>query len=274
MDLRPFFPMLAILLLPLLALAVPDKAASNDKVAAEKTYHDIMTVLDKEDIILSYDDLLKIYEIINTSEDHIPGMEKILWRLMQQRNEHPRVDQMILIFTARLIGGSTHEIAHASKMFENLILNKRANLWTVSFAAKALGDYIIDLKDGDYLADLLEKRVESLIEKENSAPDEYYGFHFLPPPADIYIKNTISHPAEQKRREYTRRYYYTLRSRISEEQIKKYLLFLDSHGEVNSGRKIDFTMKYLFDNLQAIQAAMAQAPEGELSANNRLNQKH
>jgi hypothetical protein len=252
---------------------LPNQAISNEEIFAEDTYQNIMALLDKEDIFLSYNDLLKIYETITTSEDQIPGMEKILRRLMQERNEHPRVDQMIIIFTAKLIGGSQHEIAHISKMFEDLMQNKRANLWTMSFVAKALGDYFIDLKDGDYLADLLDDRIESLIEQESNSTDEYYGFHFLPPPTDIYIKNIISRPEEQKRREYTRRYYYILRSQHSEEQIKNYLLFLDKHGQINSNRKIGFSMKYLFNNLEVIQAAIAQEQKGELSSKNRLDQQ-
>ncbi len=269
MLIRLFFQSLIIFLLYFITLALPKQAISNEEIAAEKTYQNIMALLDKEDIFLSYTDLLQIYETITTSEDHIPGMERILRRLMEERNEHPRVDQMILIFTAKLIGGSKYEIAHVSKMFEDLTLNKRANLWTVSFVAKALGDYFIDLKDGDYLADLLDRKIEILIEKESSSPDEYYGFHFLPPPITLYIKNIISRPAEQKRREYTRRYYYMLRLRNSEEQIKNYLLFLDKHGQINSKRKIDFSMKYLFNNLEVIQAAIAQEQTGELSSKNR-----
>lgn len=254
-----------------MTLALPKQAISNEEIVTEKTYQNIMALLDKDDIFLSYNDLLTVYETITTSEDHIPGMERILRRLIKKRNEHPRVDQMILIFTAKLIGESKHEITHVSKMFEDLMLNKRANLWTVSFAAKALGDYFIDLKDGDYLADLLDRRSESLIDKESSSPDEYYGFHFLQPPSTMYIKNIISRPAEQKRREYTRRYYYMLRLQNSEEQIKNYLLFLDKHGQINTKRKIDFSMKYLFNNLEVIQAATAQEQKGELSSKNRLD---
>ncbi len=208
---------------------------------------------------------------VTTSEDHIPGMEKILFRLLEERNEHPRVDQMILIFTAKLIGGSKYEITHVSKMFEDLTQNKRANLWTVSFVAAAFGDYFIDLKDGDYLADLIDRKIESLIEKESSSPDELYGFHFLPPPTTEYIKNIISRPKEQKRRELTRHYYYMLRLQNSEEEIKSYLLFLDKHGQIDTKRNIDFSMKYLFNNIELIQAAIAKEQKGELSSNNRLD---
>lgn len=261
---RLFLQTVIIVLLPLTTLALPEEAVSNEKIAAARIYQDVMAILDKEEIFLSYDDLLKIYTTITTSKDRIPGLEKILRRLMEKRNEHPRVDQMILIFTAKLIGGSKQEIPHVSIMFEDLTRDKRANLWAASFVAKALGDYFIDLQNGDYLAGLLDSRIDSLIAKENSSPDEYYGFHFLPPPADIYIKNIISRPAEQKRREYTRRYYYMLRSRNSEEQIRNYLLFLDKHGHLTTGKEIDFRMKYLYDNFEEVQAAAAEKQDSEL----------
>ena len=127
-----------------------------------------MLLLDKEDKFLSYNDLIKIYETITSSENHIPGMEKILLRLMNERNEHPRVDQMILIFTAKLIGSSKQEIANVSDLFKALILNERANLWTISSVGKALWAYFIDLEDGDHLADMIERKIESLVEKQRS----------------------------------------------------------------------------------------------------------
>ena len=148
---RIFFLLLIAILLHLMTLALPKQAISNEKIVTDKTYQDIMLLLDKDDKFLSYNDLIKIYETITSSENHIPGMEKILLRLMNERNEHPRVDQMILICTAQLIGSSKQEIANVSDLFEALILNERANLWTISSVGKALWAYFIDLKDGDHL---------------------------------------------------------------------------------------------------------------------------
>ena len=256
-----------------MTLALPKQAFSNEKIVAEKTSQDIILLLDKEDKYLSYNNLLKIYEKITASEDHIPGMEKILLRLVEKRNEHPRVDQMILIFTAKLIGSSKQELTNVSDLLKALILNKRANLWTVSFAAAALGEYFIDIKDGEHLADMIDRKIESLIVKDNSSNDELYGFHFLPPPTTEYIKNIIAGPEEQKRRELTRLYYYLLRSRNSEAQIKGYLLFLDKHGQVDTKREIDFSMKYLFKNIELIKAAKAKEQRGELSSDNLIDQQ-
>ncbi len=83
-----------------MALALPKHAMSNEEIFPDNTYQDITLLLDKEDKILSYNDLVNIYQTISASDDHIPGMEEILLRLLQERNEHPRVDQMILIVTA------------------------------------------------------------------------------------------------------------------------------------------------------------------------------
>ncbi len=267
-----FFLLLIAILLPFMPIALPEQAIGNEKTVTDQTYRDIMLLLDKGDNFLSYNDLIKIYETITSSEDHIPGMEKILLRLMEERNEDPRVDQMILIFTAKLIGSSKQEIANVSDLFEALIVSKRANLWTVSFTAKALGDYFIDIKNGEHLADMIERKIESLIEKGRSSTDEFYGYHFLPPPDTEYIKNIISRPEEQKRRELTRYYYYMLRLQYSEEQIKNYLLFLDKHGPIDTKRKIDCSMKYLFDNIELIQAAIAKEQKGEFSSENRITQ--
>ena len=271
MLMRILFQFSIVFLLYSIVLALPKQAFCNEQIVAEKTYQDIILYLDKDDTFLSYNDLLKIYEKITTSEGHIPGMEKILFRLMEKRNEHPRVDQMILIFTAKLIGSSKQELANVTDLLKALILNKRANLWTVSFAAAALGSYFIDIKDGEHLADMIDWKVERLIEKDNNSIDELYGFHFLPPPATEYIKNIISSPKEKKRRQLTRHYYYRLRSRNSEEQIKGYLLFLDKHGQIDTNRKIDFSMKYLLINLELIKAAIAKEQKGELSSGNRID---
>ncbi len=249
-----------------MALALPKHAMSNEEIFPDNTYQDITLLLDKEDKILSYNDLVNIFQTISASDDHIPGMEEILLRLLQERNEHPRVDQMILIVTAKLVGSSKQEITNVTRIIESLTLNKRANMWTIGFVGEALGDYFIDLKNGDHLADMIEKKVESLIEKQKSSTDEYYGFHFLPPPTTEYIKNIISHPKEQKRREATRNNYYLLRMQNSEEQIKAYLLFLDRHGEIDTRRKIDFSMKYLLINIESIKAAISKEQQDKLSS--------
>ncbi len=257
-----------------MTLALSDQAISNEKIVPNKIYHDLMLLLDKEEQFISYTDLLKIYETITTSEDYIPGMNKILFRLMAERNEHPRVDQMILICTAKLIGSSKHEIPHASDLLRALIVNERTNLWTASFVAGALGDYFIDLENGARLADMIDRKIDSLIEKESNSTDEVYGFHFLPPPTTEYIKKIISQPKEQKRRESTRLYYYTLRMEYSEEQIKDYLLFLDKHGQIDTKRKIDFTMKYLFKNIELTQAAIVVKEQNrESSTDNHSEQQ-
>ena len=246
--------------------ALPGQAIGNEKIEAKNQYQDLMLILDKDDTFLSYTDLFTIYETITASKNHIPGMDIILFRLMSERNEHPRVDQMILIFTAKLIGSSKHEIPHVSDLLETLIRNKRTNLWTAGYVAEALGDYFIDLQDGDRLADMIDRKIDDLIEKEKSSTGEFYGFHFLPPPTTEYIKNIISRPDDQKRRESTRNYYYALRMQYSEEQIKDYLLFLDKHGQIDTNRKIDFTMKYLLTNIELTHAAFIKEQNGELSS--------
>ncbi len=255
-----------------MTLAFPGQALSNEKKVSEKQYRDLMLLLYKENTNISYTDLLTVYEIIATTEDNIPGMDKILSRLMAERNEHPRVDQMVLIITAKLIGSSNQEIPHVSDLFKALIHNKRTNLWTAGFVAEALGDYFIDLEDGEHLADMIDGKIDSLIVKESRNKEEYYGYHFLPPPNTEYIQNIISRPEEQKRRESTRRYYYALRMQYSEEQIKEYLVFLDKHGQIDTRGKIDFTMKYLFNNIELTQAAFSKEKKSDLSSGTRREQ--
>ncbi len=256
-----------------MTLAFPGQALSNEKKVAKKQYHDLMLLMDKEDEVISYTDLLKIYTTITTSEDHIPGMDKILFRLMGERNEHPRVDQMVLIITAKLIGSSNQEIQNVSDLFKALIHDKRTTLWTAGFVAEALGDYYIDLDDGEHLADLVDTKIDGLIAKESSTPAEIYGHHFLPPPTTKYIQNTISGSKDQKRRESTRRYYYALRMQYSEERIKDYLVFLDEHGQIDTKEKIDFTMKYLFNNIDVIITAFNIEKKNELSSDARVEQQ-
>ncbi len=253
-----------IVLVHFMPMALPEQAIGHEDIFAEKTYHESMLLLDKEDKFLSYNDLLKIYGTITASEGYIPGLEKILLRLMEKRNDNPRVDQMILIFTAKLIGESKQEISHVTDFLEALLLSERANLWTVSFVAGALGDYYIDLKDGDHLADMIDRKIERLTEKQKISPDEFYGYHFLPPPTTQYIRNIISSPKERQRREATRLYYYSLLLHNNEEQIKNYLVFLDEHGHIDTHGKIEFSMKYLFYNIELIQAAMAKEQISEL----------
>lgn len=247
-------------------LALPGQALSTEKKGANRQYHDLMWLLDNEGKVISYADLLTIYNTITTTENHIPHIDEVLSRLLAERNEHPRVDQMILIITAKLIGTSKQEIPNVSVLLKALILDTRTNLWTAGFAAEALGSYYIDLEDGELLADMVDGKIDSLIEKERGTPAEFYGYHFLPPPTTEYIQNIISHPKEQKRRESTRLYYYALRMQYSEDQIKEYLLFLDKHGQIDTKEKIDFTMKYLFDNIELTQAAFSKEKMSKLSS--------
>ena len=54
---------------------------------------------------------------------------------------------------------------------------------------------------------------------------------------------------------------------------KGYLLFLDKHGQIDTKRKLDFSMKYLLINIELIKAAIAKEQKGELSSDNRIDQQ-
>jgi len=217
----------------------------------DAAYRQVAAILDSEHSELSYDDLQKVYNLIVAAEYCLPKLDEIITQLMGKRNPHPRVDQMILIYSARIIGSTTRRIDHVAAIFEKLIANDRTNLWVMSSVAEALGDYFIDLEEGERLASLVEKKINMLAAREAEQKEEFYGYHFQPPPKTEMIKSMIAGTEPRKKREISRIYYYNLRLNYSEEQIVSFLNYLDKKGLL-AKRRDGAAFKYLFNHLEDV----------------------
>ena len=195
---------------------------------------------------MDHDTLMQVYTRITTSSRAVDRIEHLLGQLIRQRNPDPRIDQMILIFAARLMGQSTAVIPDAGVLFESILRQEeRLNEWVIAFVAEAIADYPHDLADGDRLVDLMQERLTRIRSRDRSE-EEYFGFHFLPPPKSHQIRTYLAGIPERRRREMERiRYYMLVQAGIAEADILGAFTYLKTHGAPDDGRPCPDLMQCL-----------------------------
>lgn len=241
----------------LCALALPatdEPIYSPPEKAGIETYLAIQDNLEKSGGTIDYDTLMLVYTSIDQSKHPIPHIDQLLKSLMNKRNNNPRIDQMILIFSARAIGNSKFPIPNVYEIFESILKkNSRLNEWVIFFVAASIGKYPFDIPDGDTLADLLEKKLDQITETNASTPKESFGFHFLPPPKSDYIISYIRGIQEQRTREIERNSYYSLiQNGFSETEIENALKRIQKHGIPGTGEKCPLPLKHIRFNVDSV----------------------
>jgi hypothetical protein len=212
-------------------------------------YLTIKSILDKDGATIDYDNLMRIHQAMVRPSHPIAQMDQLLRQLIHKHNEDPRVDQMILIFAAEIIGHSPYAIPNAQELLESILAQgSRVNEWVISFAAAAIHAYAYDLPDGDMLVDSMEAKLAQVRSMDRSQ-EEYFGFHFLPPPKSDFIREYINGIGERRIRQQERnRYYAMINNGLTESQIETALKFLAINGTPGSGEKCTLLMKCLIQN--------------------------
>ena len=232
-----------------------DTTDSEAQKAGYQTYLKIQTALEACSVTIDYDTLMQVYGTMVKSQHRIPHMDQLLYSLIGKRNDNPRVDQMILIFSARAIGNSKFQIPHVYDIFE-VILNQdnhRINDWVISFVAACIGRYPFDMPKGDQLVDLLEQRQNQIAISNASDSKEFFGFHFLPPPRNAYIISYLKGIEEQRLREFERTHYYALiQNSITENEIVTALQRIQGDGTPGSVKTSRQPLKYLLANMDSL----------------------
>lgn len=224
----------AILLLMACAGAKASTAQSPPDVdlKAQQVYEQVRSKLNRAGGNIDYDTLIEVYQTLAGIEINVPRMDELLFDLLKKRNEDPRLDQMIVILSADIIGRSKYPIARVSALFDTILQmdDNRINNWVLTFVADALGRYPIDLPDGDRLADLVEARVEQAAQSYDSSK-ERFGQNFLPPPKSKLIVHHIEAITDQGRRQIERSaYYWLITKQHTEEDIEAGLRYLQAHA--------------------------------------------
>ena len=202
---------------------------------------------------IDYDTLLQVYQTMITAPCEIAHMDRLMTSLIRKRNPNPRIDQMILIFSAKLLGRSNYPVPDVYVIFESIIADDdRLSHWVMAFVAEAIEDYRAGIPEGDKLMDLVEKKIvmlSSTIEPRK----EYFGFHFLPPPRGDYIRSYIRGIQSRNIRESERNHYYLLISAgYTESDIEAALRRLLSRGIPTGGSKSTAYLKHLSQNREQI----------------------
>jgi len=210
------------------------------------SYHNIKSILDQGGDTIGYDALMQVHQLMIRAPQPVFRADQLLRELIRKRNEDPRVDQMILIFAAKIIGGSRYIIPDARALLEAILeQDGRLNEWVISFVAEAIGDYAWDLPRGDDLVDMMEAKLAQ-IKSVDRSQEEYFGFHFLPPPRSTFIRAYISGIGERRIRQQERILYYAMiKNGLTESQIETALKFLKTHGAPGSGEKCPDLMQCL-----------------------------
>jgi len=225
-----------------------------DPTNTYETYNRIQATLETAGDTIDYDTLMNIYNSIVQSQHRIPHADRLLKSLIYKRNENPRVDQMILIFSAMALGKSKFPVSDAYGIFESILKmnDQRLNEWVISFVGAAIGEYAFDIPEGDRLVDLLEKRLDQ-IQTSPAGSREYYGYHFLPPPRTESIRAYIAGIQEQRTRETERRNYYSLiLNGINEIEIETALKRIQSHANMGTGKISHLPMEYMLINMDRL----------------------
>jgi hypothetical protein len=213
------------------------------------TYQKVEAILTECGPTIDYDALWQVYREIRRTPVPVPRLNELLTALIAKRNDNPRVDNMILIAAASIIGESTYAIDDAAMLFES-ILNKdeRLNTWVLATVGDALGNYPVDLPEGDRLADLLEQKAQLQL-KEKYPHREFFGYHFLPPPKGDYIQTYIAGIQDQQTRVWERNCYYILvNNKLSETQIESAFRQLRTEDSKETDEKTTRPLKYLIQH--------------------------
>lgn len=217
------------------AAATSPEAASADAPDAG-IYATVLRELERNGRDIDYDTLVHVYRSLSQSPRPIEHLDRLLDQLIRQRHTNPRIDQMVLILSAKLIGQSTVFIPNAQSCFRTILDQQdRLSEWVIAFVSEAIATYPFDLPEGDALMDHLEARLEQVRAKDRSG-EEFFGYHFLPPPQSHAIKAYINGIRDRSVREHERaRYYILIQNNISERAIEAGLTYLRNHGEPESG---------------------------------------
>ena len=151
-------------------------AQSPSDPPGEHTFMEIDDTLEVGGRDIDYDALIRVYNTLSQTRHEIPRMDLLLATLMDKRNDNPRIDQMVLIFTAKALGGSKHPIPHVYPLFERLLSkDDRLSEWVLAFVAEAIENYVVDIQGGEKLVDLLEEKLAMV---RSGPPKEFFGSHF------------------------------------------------------------------------------------------------
>lgn len=216
----------------------------------------IRTALEKDGSQIDYDTLMSVQQQLMSLPAPSPCIEALLLRLVDQRNPDPRIDQMVLIFAAQVIGKSEFPIPGDQAIFER-ILNQdaeRINDWVLAYVADAVINYRQDLPDGDGLVDRMDNW-KAYIDRHRDKDREYFGMHFLPPPRSALIRNHIAAIRDRKTRQRERSiYYFMINNNISEEMIIAAFEYITTHGMPDSGEIPQDPLTAIRDNWQQLPA--------------------
>jgi len=233
--------------------------AHQSEKSGHKTFLSIKAILENGEDIIDYDTLMNVYNSVAQSQHRIPHMDELLTLLIKKRNSNPRIDQMILIFTSKIIGSSKFQIPNIYELFESILNmeDSRLNKWVISFVAASIGKYPFDIPKGDVLVDLLEQRLDQAILSSTKDAKEFFGFHFMPPPRSTYIKLYIGGINERRTRERERNFYYSLKqNNISDLDIEMALKRIQKDCVPRPGQKRIAPLEYLLINVDSIFSGM------------------
>lgn len=194
--------------------------------------------LDQAGPTIDYHTLMQIYETIGRAPGPVASLDQVLERLIYKRNPNPRIDQMILIFSAKIIGERAIPIANARDLFMAILQQEsRLNGWVIAFVADGITSYPFDLADGDALVDFMETQLARIRSKERTG-EEYFGYHFLPPPKSPFIREYIDGIAEQRLRQQERhRYYLLIVNHMDDAAIESAMRMIEQNGSPGSGAR-------------------------------------
>ena len=202
---------------------------------------------------IDYDTLIKVYQTLYHCQRPVAHMNQLLDQLIQKRHSDPRIDQMVLIIAAKIIGSSRYPITEAPRLFKFILQQEeRLNEWVLAFVAEAVGDYLYPLPNGDELVDSINLKLDQLQSKDRSQ-EEHFGFHFLPPPKTEFIQNYISSIKDQRSRQNERnRYYFLIKNKLTEKQIVFALKYLQHHGAPYNQSSCEQLMECLIRHRQQL----------------------
>jgi hypothetical protein len=235
--------------------AVAKKApARPDAGVNDAIYVFVRDELNKDNQRIDYDTLLNIHRKVVRAPGPIPHIDELLDELIRQRNADPRVDRMVLIFAADIIGRSRFPIAGAQGLFEKMLEDPdRIDDWVLAFVAHAVASYPVDLPEGDRLVDTIEAH-QARIKAQPEDAREHFGTHFLPPPKSKRIRSYIDGIQDRKTRESERRAYYALiYKKISEDAVVSALNYLQTKDLPDRNEASPRPLRYLVRNWRVIQ---------------------
>lgn len=202
---------------------------------------------------IDYDTLMQVYQTMIRTPHEIAHMDRLLTSLLNKRNANPRVDQIILILAAKVLGRSKYPIPNVYTIFESILSkDDRLSPWVLAFVAEAIGDYGQVIPEGDKLVDLAEKKT-AMLGSRSGPRKEYFGSHFLPPPKGDYIRSYINGIQSRSLRETERNHYYLLISAgYAESDIEAALRRLRTSAIPSAGQASESFITFLSRNRDQI----------------------